>query len=117
MIRTFEKAFVVVLVLFFTGCAAVHWGPEPVDGGVRFSLHAPAAKSVAISGSFNQWDTTKDLLSGPDSRGGWSIVLPLPEGRHEYLFIINGEMWLVDPAVLSVDDGLGGRNSVIVIKK
>lgn len=117
MIWTFEKAFVAVLVLFFTGCAAVHQGPEPVDGGVRFSLHAPAAKSVAISGSFNRWDTTKDLLAGPDSRGGWSIVLPLPEGRHEYLFIINGETWLVDPAVPSVDDGLGGRNSVIVIKK
>jgi cyclomaltodextrinase / maltogenic alpha-amylase / neopullulanase len=117
MSMIFEKAFVVLFVLFFTGCAVGHRGPEPVDGGVRFSLHAPAAKSVAISGSFNRWDTTKDLLAGPDSSGGWSIVLPLPEGRHEYLFIMNGETWLVDPAVPSVDDGLGGKNSVIVIRK
>ena len=114
MIWTLKKAFVAVLVLFFTGCTAVHRGPEPVAGGIQFSLHAPAAKSVAVSGSFNRWDTTKNLLAGPDSNGDWSICLPLPEGRYESLFIINGETWLVDPAVPSVDDGLGGKNSVIV---
>ncbi len=114
----FRKTYIVfILALFFTGCAAEHRGPEPVDNGVRFFLHAPAARSIAISGSFNRWDTTKDLLAGPDSNGDWSIVLPLHEGRHEYLFIMDGKTWLADPAVPSVDDGLGGKNSVIIIRK
>ncbi len=114
----FEKFHIVfTLVLFFAGCAAERRGPALVDGGVRFSLHAPQARSVAIAGSFNRWDAKKDMLAGPDSHGDWSVALSLPEGRYEYLFIIDGETWMPDPAVPSVDDGIGGRNSVVVIIK
>jgi 1,4-alpha-glucan branching enzyme len=55
------------------------------------------------------------MLSGPDKKGFWSLTLPLAGGRYEYLFVINGTIWLPDPKAASVDDGLGGRNSVIEV--
>ena len=109
---------VVVLLFFFlslTGCASRHLGPEERLEGVYFPFYAPEARSIAISGSFNQWDFSKDILVGPDKHGVWSIILPLPMGRYEYLFVINGKAWMLDPGAPSVDDGLGGRNSVVVI--
>lgn len=81
-----------------------------------FSVKAQNAKRVALAGSFNQWDADKDLLSGPDQNGVWSIFIPLTDGRYEYLFLIDEAQWLLDPYGPSVEDGLGGRNSVISIK-
>lgn len=106
-----------VATAFISGCSLKHAGPELVDGGVRFSFAAGDAKKVVIAGSFNQWDTEKNVLSGPDSNGMWKITLPLSEGRYEYLFLIDGEKWVADPDVPFVDDGMGGRNSVISVKR
>ncbi len=96
-------------------CQPRYPGPEMTNAGVSFTFSAPGAKSVAIAGSFNSWDPHKDELSGPDKNGIWRIVLPLAEGRYEYLFIVDGTSWQPDPAVPQVDDGFGGKNSVIVI--
>ncbi len=96
-------------------CVPKHPGPEMTKEGVSFTLYAPKATSVAIAGSFNAWDTRKDRLSGPDKNGLWSIVLPLAEGRYEYLFVINEKDWQPDPAVPEVDDGFGRKNSVLLV--
>lgn len=105
-----------VFLLSIAGCAQKRLGPEITKDGVLFTFYAPMAKSVTISGSFNAWDVHKDRLSGPDKSGVWSVVIPLPEGRYEYLFIVDGK-WLPDPSVPAVDDGFGGKNSVVVIEK
>jgi len=111
-------AFLMLLMgIFLFGCSPKYLGPERVDGGVRFSIKAGNAKKVAIVGNFNQWDAEKDVLSGPDSDGMWKITIPIPEGRYEYLFLINGEEWVLDPTVPFMDDGLGGKNSVVSIKR
>jgi 1,4-alpha-glucan branching enzyme len=106
----------VVFLLSIAGCVQKHLGPEITKDGIRFTFYAPTAKSVAISGSFNGWDIHKDRLSGPDTSGVWSDVIPLREGRYEYLFIVDGK-WLPDPSVPEVDDGFGEKNSVVVIEK
>lgn len=93
----------------FVGCAAHQSGPEQLENGVRFTLSAPRATSVAVAGSFNRWDPRRDLMSGPDHRGVWSITLPIPPGRYEYLFVINGEKWLLDPFAPSAIDGMDGK--------
>lgn len=105
-----------LLILSFS-CSPKHIGPVVKENGVTFFVNASAAKRVNIVGSFNQWDKDKSALSGPDSDGIWKITLPLLEERYEYLFLIDGEKWLLDPVMPSIDDGLGGRNSVIHIKK
>lgn len=92
-------------------------GPEITDRGVRFSIKDRNAKKVSLVGSFNGWDADKDPLVGPDEDGMWSITLPLVDGRYEYLFLIDREKWVPDPDVPFMDDGLGGRNSVILIKR
>ncbi len=109
----------IISIMFFcsllAACGPKHPGPEMTREGVSFFFYAPAAKSVTISGSFNAWDIHKDRLSGPDKNGMWNIVIPLPEGRHEYLFVVDGKNWQPDPSVPEVDDGLGGKNSVLLI--
>jgi 1,4-alpha-glucan branching enzyme len=106
----------VILILFSLGCSIKYLGPHTDEGGVRFSLKAPGAKKVAIAGSFNQWDAGRDLLKGPDSEQVWTITIPLAEGRYEYMFLLDGEKWVLDPEVPSADDSLGGKNSVYVLR-
>jgi 1,4-alpha-glucan branching enzyme len=96
-------------------CTAHRLGPMQLANGINFTISAPTATSVAIAGSFNRWDTDRDRLSGPDRRGVWSITLPLPPGRHEYLFFINGKTWMLDPSAPSTNDGMGGENSILIV--
>lgn len=106
----------VVVIFLLYGCSAKYAGPQFVKGGVQFSVKAPDAKKVSIAGSFNRWDIEKDVLAGPDEAGIWSITIPLGEGRYEYLFVINGEKWLIDPHGPFAADGLGGKNSVVFVE-
>lgn len=105
-----------LLSISITGCEPKHLGPQVRRDGVYFSYYAPAAKHIAIAGRFNQWDVDADVLTGPDRNGVWSIILPLPAGRYEYLYYVDKD-WKLDPETPSVDDGFGGRNSVVVIGK
>ncbi|HTT67989.1 MAG TPA: isoamylase early set domain-containing protein [Gemmatimonadales bacterium] len=82
---------------------------------VRFELEAPQARSVSVAGSFNGWQVGA-LTMVRDARGVWSATAPLPVGEHRYEFVIDGTRWVPDPtAHAEVDDGFGGRNSVIVV--
>lgn len=81
---------------------------------VHFVLHAPDASRVSVVGDFNGWDVHRHRLE----RAGdvWRAVVPLPRGRYEYQFVVDGETWLVDPAAEgTVDDGFGGRNAVLEV--
>lgn len=99
----------------FIVCAQMPSSADDIHQGVSFSFFAPSASSVAIAGSFNQWDPKRDQLGGPDKKGVWKIALPLATGRYEYLFVINGKEWALDLSAPSVDDGLGGANSLVVV--
>jgi 1,4-alpha-glucan branching enzyme len=102
-------------ILLVAACAPMHPGPEMTRDGVAFSFYAPGAKKVGIAGNFNAWNMYKDSLSGPDKKGLWTIVIPLHQGRYEYLFIVDGKKWQPDPSVPEVDDGFGGKNSVLLV--
>jgi 1,4-alpha-glucan branching enzyme len=111
-----NKLLPLLLFLYFVfACAAKQRGPELLDAGVRFTVSAPTAVSVSIIGSFNRWDPRRNMLSGPDEGGIWSIVLCLLPGRYEYLFVINGNERRLDPFAVEVDDGMGGKNSVVFV--
>jgi 1,4-alpha-glucan branching enzyme len=111
-----SSRFIAILFsLLLAGCSVKQPGPEVLDGAVRFEYFAPKASRVAIAGSFNRWDPRKNALSGPNRKGVWTVTLELPEGRYEYLFVVDGNKWLPDPGALSVDDGMGGRNSIVEV--
>ena len=88
--------------------------PSVSAGGVKFT-YTGAGNAVALAGEFNAWNTTADpLTKQPD--GSWTVVRKLDPGKYAYKFVVDGNNWKQDPAATeSVDDGLGGKNSLIVV--
>lgn len=83
-------------------------------GRISLELVQPGAKSVCVAGSFNQWkpESTPLMAMG---EGRWVGALTLQPGRHEYLFVVDGQ-WLPDPnAKESVQNPFGGKNSVLTV--
>ena len=73
--------------------------PHEVEGGILFQYEAPAARMVNLAGNFNNWGGTQgggrydpsiDPMSDRDGDGIWTIVVPLPPGRYQYKFVIDG---------------------------
>lgn len=103
-----------LLVVFGLG----HFGQSsaPVRVAFHFELHAPGADRVELLGTFNNWKTDDIVLAGPDASGHWTAEVALPEGRHEYIFLVDGERWLADPkAATHRPDGFGRVNTVIKV--
>src|SRR6266849_6553675 len=82
---------------------------------VRFVLYAPGARRVAVAGTFNQWDRGAALLAPAGTSGVWTTTLALPDGQHQYAFVVDGARWVVDPSTPAVDDGFGRRNSLVAV--
>lgn len=81
---------------------------------VRFEVHAPAARRVELVGDFTHWQPGRLALNGPDATGHWTTTIELPEGRYEYLFLVDGSLWLTDPnAPIRRSDGFGHENAVM----
>jgi hypothetical protein len=62
----------------------------------RYKPPSPAA-AVYLAGQFNDWKPDALKMNGPDSDGFYSASAQLPEGRHEYKFVIDGKTWKQDP--------------------
>ena len=102
-----------------TSCAGRIAPAAPVStpAGVRFVLIHPAARSVALAGSFNQWSATSRPLAREGSRGLWTIVVPLPPGEHLFMYVVDGTQWISPPLAEDyVDDGFGAKNGVVVVR-
>lgn len=82
---------------------------------VRFEIQAPGAQTVSLAGDFNGWDMNATPLSDENHDGVWTIELPLKAGRvYKYMFVIDGSKWVPDPSARrSIDDGFGGKDSVL----
>ena len=77
-----------------------------------YTASHPNVRTVSVAGSFNGWDP----VAGPMTPDGnvWKILLVLPPGTHEYMFIEDGEKWITDPhAPRTRPDGFGGSNGVL----
>jgi serine protease AprX len=91
-------------------------GVHVVDGRLMFVYHNRVPRTVAIAGSFNDWDMhTLRLQESHD--GWWSVWLPKPQpGTYHYKYVIDGAVWLEDPANKQKEpDGVGGWNSMLVV--
>lgn len=80
---------------------------------VTFVFYAPKAKSVSLVGTFNDWNPEKTPMNrGKD--GTWSVQVSLAQGRHEYLFLVDGSRFESDPNALELrQDGMGNENTVL----
>ena len=86
----------------------------PQENRVLLEIETPGAKNVCVAGSFNEWNPNRTPLA-PLGNGRWAGDLAIKPGRHEYLFVVDGQ-WLPDPkAKEAVQNPFGGQNSVLVV--
>jgi hypothetical protein len=106
-----EPLTVVGLNAATEGAAASASGDTPV----RFRFRpAEGANTVTVAGSFNDWNNVATPMADSDGDGVWEITLRIPQGTHEYKFVVNGTEWITDQnAAEFTDDGFGGQNSVM----
>jgi len=99
------------------GLKTVGCSPPRVENGrLVFLYHDDEAKSVALVGDFNSWNTNLTPLR-KDESGLWFAEVEAPTaGRYQYKFIVDGSRWLEDPSNgMKVPDNYGGLNSVLAI--
>jgi 1,4-alpha-glucan branching enzyme len=90
--------------------------PAPRTNRVSLQLVKPGARQVFVAGSFNEWKPERTPLSHRGN-GCWVGDLAVGAGRHEYLFVVDGQ-WLPDPnAKESVQNPFGGKNSLLVVSE
>lgn len=83
---------------------------------VRFLYPNSEADSVAVAGDFNQWEPVPLSPHTVDGKTVWTGLVPVPQGEHEYQFLINGDRWVTDPlAPVKRNDGFGAENAVLNI--
>ncbi len=83
---------------------------------IKFVLVAPQAAKVALVGDFNGWDA-EATPAQRQSDGSWATFVQLRPGRHVYSFVLDGKVFMNDPAApVAPDDGYGQKNSVVVVK-
>lgn len=87
--------------------------PSP-SGNMTFKLAGyPDAKSVALVGTFTNWNPAQAFFT----REGdvWVCRVELPPGKYAYKFIVDGN-WITDPANPATEkDDKGNANSVMVV--
>lgn len=81
----------------------------------RFTYEAPDAKSVFVTGSFNDWSLDDSCrLKAVDGR--WETVIPLKQGLYKYQFIVDG-VWREDPKNPRRErNSFGDINSLLEVK-
>ena len=88
---------------------------EFLAAAATFALSAPDAKSVFVTGSFNDWSLDENCRMS-NNNGTWELKLPLKPGVYKYQFIVDGK-WQEDPANASTErNSFGDINSLIVVK-
>jgi len=81
----------------------------------HFSLKAPNARCVYVTGSFNDWSLDESCCMRKDN-DVWALTLPLSPGVYRYQFIVDGK-WHRDPHnTLTERNSFGDINSVIEVK-
>jgi hypothetical protein len=93
-------------------------GLEKTSIPVVFSLNLSEAQSVSVIGTFNGWNPRGYEMKLDRELRWWSLSASLPEGRYEYMFLVNGQKMILDPgAFIHQEDGFGNQNSVLVLKR
>ncbi len=88
-------------------------GPAGPMIPVTFTFYSPKAQSVCVVSTFNDWDSQKTPMKrGKD--GTWTVQVSLPQGRYEYMFLVDGTRYETDPNALELrQDGMGNDNAVL----
>lgn len=91
--------------------------PEKAQGrrAVLFSLETSPGHTVAVAGSFNDWNPDAAPMQYESGDRLYKSIIFLEPGEYEYKFVVDGE-WLLDesnPGFYPND--FGTLNSVLVV--
>jgi 1,4-alpha-glucan branching enzyme len=81
---------------------------------VTFRLWAPGKQSVAVTGDFNDWSVTANLLEEV-GEGYWETEISLHKGEFRYQYVLNGEKFIGDPYAEDVEWDEYGPNGVVKV--
>jgi hypothetical protein len=104
-----------LLALWLAFPSAGKAGGEEALVPVLFSYADPRAKRVCVAGTFNAWSASSHCLQR--DQGQWSMRILLPPGRHAYLYVVDADQWIPDPASAHREDsGWGNPNSILIVE-
>ena len=88
------------------------------SGTIEFLLDRDGADIPYVMGSWDGWQRPGiPMVRLPGETPTWSADVELPPGEHHFRYRI-GDDWFNDPAAdRIVDNGFGGKNSVVVIEE
>lgn len=116
--KSLAKIIITLLIPIHLWCCAPSLRQNGVKDHtvpVRFTYIDAKATSVCVSGNFNQWSYQSHCMRREGNK--WSITVPLPPGRYQYGFMIDGNDWQADPGTtLSEESGFGNINSVLIVE-
>jgi 1,4-alpha-glucan branching enzyme len=82
---------------------------------VEFSLSAPEAREVFLTGEFNHWDIRSiPMKRGKD--GNWKVQTSLAPGRYEYKFLADNHWVEVLPGVELAANSFGTQNLILRVE-
>lgn len=81
---------------------------------VRFEFNHPTATTVAVAGTFNDWNPEAKAMHS-SGVGNWWKETALAPGTYEYCLVVDGK-WMPDPLAKDfTPNPFGGRNSVLKV--
>jgi hypothetical protein len=83
----------------------------------QFFIIAPNASAVSLVGDFSDWDPTRFQMERVSEDGAWTITIPLPPGRYEYQFEVDGAQRVNDPTRPQTSSDFGSPNSVVTVER
>jgi 1,4-alpha-glucan branching enzyme len=84
---------------------------------VRFVVRAAGAASVAVIGSWNDWEAggAAQRLRRTREPDLWEVWMDLPTGQHRYHFLVDGRAARPADAAQYRPDGFGGQDGVVEV--
>ena len=87
-------------------------------GTVEFELESDGAEAPHLMGSWDGWQRPGiPMVREPEETQTWTTEVALPPGEHQFRYR-SGDTWFNDPSAdRNVGNGMGGRNSVVVVEE
>lgn len=81
----------------------------------QFLLVDPDARSVVLTGDFNDWNEDGIPLTRVSDDGVWTVSVRIRPGQYRYQFVVDDTLRVADPRVPQIADEFGGTNSLLTI--
>lgn len=83
---------------------------------LRFMYVDEEAESIAVAGDFSDWQPIEMSKQVVDGKTIWTGLVSMSRGKHNYMFVKNGDKWVTDPlATVQREDGFGNKNAVVYL--